>query len=121
MGFANWDELRTTVEQKGNILTVNMDDLKNLQNVKKLGKNVCKDISESLKREGIFHVPEELPTHKDDKVRLYRKDTKIGKLIESVIVPGKKNDEYLATLFPEESQECNDYKKIVTQIKELVN
>jgi len=50
------------------------------------------EISETLAGMGIGHVPQELPCNQNDLVRLYKKGTPIGNLIDTVLKPGERND-----------------------------
>jgi len=94
-----WHEIRTSVEGNGNVLTVPMEKLRDAHNVKKLGAIVCAEIHSVLERMGIGHIPEDLPRYQDELVRLYKRATPIGNLIDAVLKPGLKNDSDLRRLF----------------------
>jgi hypothetical protein len=57
-------EIRNEVDRKSGIYAVQMDQLRQAMGddkPKKLGRNVCEKISQSLKSLGIEHFPVELP------------------------------------------------------------
>ena len=66
---------------------------------------------------GLGHVPQELPSYQHEQVRLYKRGTPIGELIETVLAPGQQNDSKLTQQF---SSDAADYADVIAKIRELV-
>ena len=115
--MADWNSIKENVEKNGNILTVTMEDLREAQGVAKLGIHVRAEISKTLAGMGLGHVPQELPSYQHELVRLYKRGTSGGDIIELVLTPGQQNDAKLSQHF---GQEAVDYSSIIAQIRELV-
>lgn len=113
----NWDEVKSTVETHGNIWTGSMEMLRDAAGKGRLGIHVNQMISRTLAGMGLGHVPVELPSSQHEQVRLYKKGTPIGILIDQILVPGEKNDELLRQSVDESKDE---YAMIVQKIRELV-
>ena len=114
----DWASIKQEVENNGNVLTVDMETLRNAHGAAKLGVHVRTEISNQLAGIGLGHVPQELPTYQHDLVRLYKKGTPIGELIEMVLHPGAQYDTKLREQF---SGKTVDYANIIAKIRELVS
>jgi hypothetical protein len=112
-----WNKIKTEVQNNENVLTVTMEKLRNAYGASRLGVNVCDEISSTLARLGLGHVPVVLPTYQQELVRLYQKGTPVGDLIETVLTPGGQNDARLREKF---SGDGIDYAAIVQKVRELV-
>ncbi|MDQ3507744.1 MAG: hypothetical protein M3494_06990 [Actinomycetota bacterium] len=66
---------------------------------------------------GLGHVPQELPLFQHEQVRLYKRGTQVGDLIETVLAPGELNDK---KLIDQIGDATDDYATIVEKIRELV-
>jgi len=115
--MANWDDIKAAVENNGNVLTVTMEQLRDAYGAAKLGVHVRDAISSTLAGLGLGHVPVVLPTYQHELVRLYKKGTPVGDLIETVLTPGGQNDARLSEKF---SGDGIDYAAIVQKVRELV-
>ena len=113
----NFDKIKEQVEKNGNVRTFTMDVLRNAHGSSKLGVNVRADISHILAGIGLGHVPQELPSYQHEQVRLYKRGTPVGQIIESVLSPGEQNDTTLSERFGNQSP---DYAVIIAKIRELV-
>lgn len=113
----NWNEVKEQVEANGNVRTFTMDVLRNAIGAGKLGVNVRAEISQMLAGIGLGHIPVELPSYQHEQVRLYKRGTPIGQLIETVLLPGEQNDLILAERFGSQGP---NYAAIVQKIRELV-
>lgn len=113
----NWDSIKDQVEKNGNVRTFTMEALRNAHGVAKLGVNVRAEISQTLAGIGLGHVPAELPSYQHEQVRLYKRGTPVGQLIDTVLAPGEQNDKTLAERVEPQSI---DYAAIVQKIRELV-
>jgi len=115
--MATWDEIKADVEKNANVKTVTMEQLRDAHGTAKLGVHVRAEISGTLAGIGLGHVPEELPNYQHEQVRLYKKGTPVGDLIETVLKPGQQNDTKLTSQFAAPGA---DYASIVDKIRELV-
>src|SRR5438477_12918899 len=115
--MASWDEIKDRVEKNGNVLTVAMEALREALGVGKLGVHVRAEISRTLKGMGLGHIPQELPTYQHEQVRLYKRGTPVGELIETVLSPGELNDKKLTDRY---GDQIPDYAAVVQKIRELV-
>jgi hypothetical protein len=115
--MASWNEIKEDVEKNGNVKTVTMEQLRDAHGTLKLGVHVRAEISAALAGIGLGHVPEELPNYQHELVRVYKKGTPIGELIETVLKPGQQNDNKLSSQF---AGGGTDYAAIVDKIRELV-
>lgn len=95
MDVKDWGELRDHVDDRENVLTCKMRDLRELQGAETLGTRVVEKISDQLNRAGLGHVPLNLPTHGGEKVRLYTLGSEVGDLIVKALHPGESQDEGL--------------------------
>lgn len=114
----NCDEVKKIVETNGNVFTLAMTELKDAAGKDKLGVNVRAEISKILAGMGLGHIPQELPSYQHESVRLYKRGTPVGELIEMVMSPGEQNDRKLKEKFPESAV---DYASIIEKIRELVS
>lgn len=112
-----WDEIKKQVEENGNLLTVQMNELKEAAGRDRLGVHVRSEISRTLSGMGLAHIPKNLPTNQHDLVRLYKRGTPAGDLIEIVISPNETNDLKLRTQL---GNNPIDYANIIDQIRELI-
>src|SRR5690348_7601989 len=97
--MADWNSIKEEVENNGNILTLNMENLREAHGASKLGIHVRAEISKTLAGMGLGHVPQELPSYQHEQVRLYKRGTSIGDIIEMVLAPGQQNDTKLSQYF----------------------
>jgi hypothetical protein len=116
--MSNWEEIKQEVETNGNLRTFTMETLREAHGSGKLGVHVRREISKSLAGMGLGHIPQELPNSQREQVRLYKRGTAVGELIETVLTPGESNDRKLVEKLAETD---NDYVSIVEQIRDLVS
>lgn len=95
IGIEAWKEIKNQVEQNGGVATVAMEKLRNAHGSAKSGKHVRTEISKQLNEIGLGHIPEQLPAYQDELVRLYKRGTPVGNLIDTVLKPGTQNDHNL--------------------------
>jgi hypothetical protein len=110
----NMEKLRDLVELNGNVYTINMERLRDAYGAGRLGVHVRDGIRNALARLGLGHYPMELPEYQEKSVRLYRKGTPVGDLIEAVLEVDPKYDDRLR--HATEGNEIN----ILRAIRELV-
>lgn len=116
--MSKWDEIKNKVEENDNILTLSMIELRDALGKDKLGVHVRAAISNKLAGMGLGHIPIDLPGSQDELVRLYKRGTPLGELIEIVLAPGETNDRKLKEIF---GAEKIDYASIIEKIRELVS
>lgn len=92
IAFWDWNGIKEEVEKNDGVLTVTMEKLRTVHGSKKSGVNVRAEISETLAGMNIAHIPQELPSNQKELVRLYKKDTPMGNLIDTVLQPSERND-----------------------------
>jgi hypothetical protein len=113
----SWTTIKNDVIHHGNVLTLPMTNLRDTHGASKLGATIIEEISRKLNEVGLGHIPEILPSTHTDRVRLYLKDSPIGKLMGEVVNPSPEND----TLLKERvSHAPNHHADIIRQIHELV-
>lgn len=115
--MSTWDGIKERVEQQGDIRTVTMEELREAYGASRLGVHVRNEISRALAGVGLGHIPEELPSYQHEQVRLYKKGTTAGELIDTVLSPGEYNDNKLVEQLGDGQA---DYADIVQKIRELV-
>lgn len=113
-----WDEVKKKVEDAGGVLTITMDVLRDAEGAGKLGIHIRASIDKNLAGIGLGHVPTELPSNQHEQVRLYKKGTSVGDLIDTVLHPSDQNDK---KLLEQTASDGPDYRAIVEAVRELVN
>jgi hypothetical protein len=98
MAYQDFDELEQEVRQKGNVLSVQMFTLRNLQGAGRLGPYVVEQISKELAKRGLGHHPEGLPEQQWDWVRIFKLGSNVADLIRASMNIGDKEDEKLRQL-----------------------
>ncbi len=112
-----WDELKRQVESNDDVSTVTMEELREAAGAGKLGIHVRAQISKTLAGMGLGHVPQDLPSNQHEQVRLYKRGTAAGDLMETVLAPGESNDKKLVGYLDKEKA---NNAAIIAQIRELV-
>lgn len=115
--MSDWDSIKAEVENNGNVQTVTMETLRNAHGSSKLGVNVRAEIGSRLAGMGLGHVPKSLPTFQHEPVRLYKRGTPAGDLIETMLAPGEQNDRKLVEQLGESDVK---YAEVIEQIRDLV-
>jgi hypothetical protein len=115
--MSSWDEIKQSVENNGDLLTFTMETLREAHGVGRLGIKVCPEISKVLAGMGLGHIPQELPPSQNEQVRLYKRGTPVGELIDTVLAPGESNDKKLVDQI---GDSATDYAIVIEKIRELV-
>lgn len=116
--MTDWDSIKAAVENNGNVQTVTMETLRNVHGSAKLGVHVRTEIGSRLAGMGLGHVPKALPTYQHEPVRLYKRGTPVGDLIETVLAPGEQNDKKLVDQLGDSDVK---YAETIEQIRDLVS
>ena len=115
--LGTYEKSGLSVEENGNVQTVSMNDLKEAAGRDRLGVHVRGELMRTLAGMGLGHIPRDLPSNQNDSVRLYKRGTPAGDLIEVVIQPGESNDRKIRDQL---NTDQIDYSNIIEQIRELV-
>jgi hypothetical protein len=94
--------------------TVTMGLLRDVHGAGKLGVHVAAGISHDLDARGLAHYPDPLPTDQWARVRVYKRNSSIGKFIAAAFSMDDGSDTVLLQLA------SNDADRIVQRIRELV-
>ena len=114
MNIDSYEKLLAELDGNSGIMTVEMGRLRDIHGVGKLGVHVIKGIVQSLESKGIGHYPSNLPVNQWGQVRIYKKGTIVGKMIEAVNKVGEDEDEYIRTNLNSEDQ------NVLQKVRELV-
>jgi hypothetical protein len=107
-------DLRDRVDAENGILTLPMHEVRDAYGSERLGVNVRANITAMLQQLGIQHTPRNLPGSQHELVRLYKRGSAVGKLIQAALRPGTEADETLRTAA------SSGATRILEKVKELV-
>ncbi len=93
---ANFDNLHQQVLEHGGVLTTDMRDLRERLQAGKLGRYIIESISDELKSRGLGSSS--LTNEQTDKVRIYKRGTRLARFVESSLSVGEAHDEALREL-----------------------
>lgn len=111
----DYNDVAEKVDDNDGVISIGMDVLKRVHGVDRLGRIVRENISENLNGRGLGHYPKEgLPSSQYDDVRIYRRNSQIGKLIEAVTEPGESEDELIRGMVDSGTEQT------IERIQELV-
>jgi len=114
MRYKNYADLKDTVVKAGNVLTMDMGELRDLNGSGRLGPFVVEAISKKLASHGLSHYPTELPLNQWEKVRIYGQGSPVAEIIQVVIDVSETNDDKLREFA------VNDAKLTLDKIRELL-
>jgi hypothetical protein len=114
MAYHNLADLRRGLESAGNVLTVEMREVRDAFGKKRLGSNVVAEIEDSLRTLGIGHFPKSLPDSQTDLVRLYLTGTPTADIITAVLTPGRQGDDLIRRAADARNA------RLITQIRDLI-
>jgi len=117
-----YDELSTSVDQNGGLLVVPAAELRDAQRADRLGSRVRAAISRELAQRGLGTFPEEIPDRYHQTVRVYRRGTALGQIVEAVLNPSAEGDELLLSVVGGGSDGSGGGKAVETleKIRELL-
>lgn len=97
--FDSPEELAKQVAVEG-LAVVTLLQLREMLGYKKLGPRVLMDVAQGLRAEGLGYFPQYVlddnpGSRQWDEVRVYAKNSPVGKLVDAVLEPSAKNDTYL--------------------------
>lgn len=94
--FGTIEDLKKEVIANQNVTTITMEDLREALGAGRLGKFIRETLSKELAKNGLGHIPKELPSYQHQKVRIYLKGSNIDDIIMAVEdVEDEKSDSIL--------------------------
>ena len=115
MSFRMYDELSQLIDRSDGVMTCEMRCLRDAHGAGKLGNTVVANISAALDHRGLSHYPNPLPIYQDEKARIYKRASPVGKLIEAAFdVEHNYSDDVLRSIASKNSD------IILEKIRELV-
>ncbi len=113
--FASFDDLRHLVDGEGGLLRVSMYELRRAHGAGKLGVRVREEIVQQLAGVGLGFFPgPDLPTYQEHDVRVYRRGTPVGDLVDAVLWPSVTGDQLLL------ESRSDEAATILKQVRALV-
>lgn len=117
MSEDTFEEIEELVRTNGGVASVQAWQLRDAQGAGRLTQRINENILRSLAGRGLGAIPGEpevMPTSQNEWVRVYSKDTPLGRVLEAAMQPGELQDEVL--------REGVDgaAAKMVEQIREIV-
>ena len=117
--YKNMIEVKTAVEDSGNVLASTLEELRDALNYTRLGVRVLGEISKALRGEGLGYYPtavlDDNPYPRfGEQIRVYKRGSAVGEAIEAVLHPSNAGDELLRETAGSQSAET------LAQIKALV-
>jgi hypothetical protein len=118
--FETMEELKEQASE-GQIEVVTLQQLREALGYKKLGPRVLSDVSQKLAGQGLGYFPRYVIDDNDlprawEEVRIYLKDSPVGKVIQAVLDPTETGDQYLL----EASGSDNSAAEILDRIRALL-
>lgn len=90
--FGSIDDLGRYVDGLGGVATLYAGQLRTPCGVVRLAKNNRETIKRVLKSHGLGHFPEEIPNWQETLIRVYRRGSNAGELIDAVLTTGPAED-----------------------------
>lgn len=119
--FDDFDEMADEVRNEG-IAVLTLQELRDSLEYRKLGPRVLAEISTRLAGEGLGYFPRKTIEENDqprqwEEVRVYAKNSAVGKIVDAVLEPGPANDTFLLEV---SSQDDAKAAEILDQIRTLI-
>jgi hypothetical protein len=111
-------QLAQKVVDAGGVLTLPAEVPKKAWGGQRLGANIRGYITIALEARDIGHIPLSFPDRESDLVRLYKRDSAVGRIIEAALSPGIDTDKNLIDLADGVSFNGNDER--LDQIRQLL-
>ena len=103
--FSSYDELSDLVTKSGNVLTVTMAELRDVNGSGRLGPYVVESISKALASRGIGHYPADLPQNQWESARLFRRGSAIADLYELLTNVNEDGDDKIREYTSDDAKE----------------
>lgn len=93
--FDNIDELEEVVKEDDGLVDVQMWQLRDGIGWDRLTTGALRAIHDELTQRGLGYFPQPLSPHRHDSVRIYKRGTAVGNLVEAVLTPTEAGDQLL--------------------------
>lgn len=91
--------LRDRVVANNGVLSLSMKEIRDsYQEASRIGGVVRSRMEDQLSRQGLRHIPEDLPNSQDKTVRLYVPGSSASRVIDAALTPGEHSDEIIHLL-----------------------
>lgn len=122
MTYSDIKVLKDEVDQIG-LVVVSLQDLREMLEYKKLGPRVLAEIGTTLAGVGLGYYPratidDNAQPRQWEEVRIYAKNSPVGKIVEAVLEPGQANDTFLLEVADADDAKAAD---ILDQIRTLID
>lgn len=96
--------------------------LRHIHGTARLGRLVCKAISDQLATAGLGHIPEDLPSEQWQEIRIFLADSPLASVVDAVVNPSAAGDEVLRLVADERGTvgRLNQVADLAIQIADLV-
>lgn len=98
MADDTFEEIENFVRANGGVGSYRAWQLRDAQGAGRLTQRINENIRRSLAGRGLGTIPgdaENMPTSQGEWVRVYAKDTPLGRVLEAALLPGEDEDEVL--------------------------
>jgi hypothetical protein len=110
-----YEDLKVHVEGQGHVGVYQMALLRDIEGAGKLGIHIRKKISEELGAHGLGHLPEDLPIYQEQAVRVFTRNSKVGRTIDAVLHPSTAGDALLRSIADDDAQrKVDEIERILT-------
>lgn len=118
MKYSNMEQIVEAVVAGGNLEIVRLGELREALGYSRLGSNVLREVADELKKAGLGYFPEWQLDSNDqprqhDEVRVYKKRSAVGDLVDAVLEPSAKNDEKLRSAGGNEAEILGQIRKLL--------
>ena len=115
MGVASdFQSIRAELDNKGGVLSLSMEQLRDAYDVMRLGVQVRQGIHDKLESMGIGHYPKELPVYQDNWVRLYTLGSPFANMLKDLEDISEEADQRLRDTV------LSDHGETIKRMKELL-
>lgn len=90
-----WQDIEQQVDSADGVTTLRAGSLRIALGAGRLTPRINGEISHELERRGLGHVPDDLPLGQHDLVRVYRRGSRIGKVLDAAHRVGPEGDDEL--------------------------
>jgi hypothetical protein len=109
-----FDEIKDQVQADDGVRAYRMETLRNAAGYGKLGKYVVVEISDHLRRRGLGHAPDPLPSDSWATVLVYELGSDVEKLVNAINSPSTEGATFVRSFANQ------DAAQVLTQIRALV-
>jgi hypothetical protein len=93
--FETFEELAEAVQENGGLVECVMYQLRDTAGWDRLTNRMLVDIEDQLSQKALGYFPWPMPQGRRDEVRIYKRGTKVGNIVEAVLKPADHKDDLL--------------------------